>query len=213
LAVESFDTRIEEVLPGLVHWRAFHPRIRRTVHSTLLTRTGTLIDPMEPAGGLEAIAAQTRPRRIVLSNRHHYRDSAAIAKRFGCPVFCHEAGLHEFEASQAVHGFAFGDAVAADAIALELASITPEETALLLDVGAGALSFADGLTRAPDGSLAFMPDELLGDEPEQVRRGLTGRLTRMLDEDFETLLFAHAEPVESGGRDLLRAFLAPLDGA
>jgi hypothetical protein len=208
MQVESVDTSIEELLPGLAHWRAFHPHIQKTVHSTFLTRSGTLIDPMAPAGGLEAISALARPRRIVLSNRHHYRDSAAIAARFGCPVFCHEAGLHEFSPAQEVHGFAFGDAVATDAIALELASITPEETTLLLDIGPGALSFADGLTRGERGALAFMPDELLGEEPERVRHGLIDRLNRMLDEDFDVLLFAHAEPVRSGGHDILRAFLA-----
>ena len=35
-------------------------------------------------------------QRVVLSNRHHLRDGAEIAARFGCPILCHEAGLHEF---------------------------------------------------------------------------------------------------------------------
>jgi hypothetical protein len=93
--------------------------------------------------------------------------------------------------------------------ALELGSICAEETTLLLDVAGGALAFGDGLTRDEDGALTFMPDQLLGDDAEDVRAGLAKRLRRMLDdEDFDTLLFAHAEPVSGGGRALLGEFLA-----
>ena len=95
--------------------------------------------------------------------------------------------------------------------ALELGSICAEETTLLLDAdGGGALAFGDGLTRGEDGALAFMPDQLLGEDAEDVRAGLAGNLRRMLDEqeDFDALLFAHAEPVSDGGRALLGEFLA-----
>jgi hypothetical protein len=33
---------------------------------------------------------------IVLSNRHHYRDSAYLQRAFGCPAYCNRAGLHQF---------------------------------------------------------------------------------------------------------------------
>ena len=79
---------------------------------------------MVPAGGIEALGAE--PQRIVLTNRHHYRDS----DRFGCPVLCHEAGLHEFDGG--VEGFAFGDELAPGVRALEVGVLTPEETALHL---------------------------------------------------------------------------------
>jgi hypothetical protein len=89
---------IEEIVPGVVQWDAFRETISRRVHSTFVLSSGTLIDPMEPDGddGLDAFAELATPRRIVLSNRLHYRDSALYAKRFGCPVLCHEAGLSHF---------------------------------------------------------------------------------------------------------------------
>jgi hypothetical protein len=199
---------IEEILPGLVHWTAFHEGIGHIVHSSMVLASGTLIDPMEPQEGLEAVGSLGVPRRIVLSNRHHYRHSARFVERFGCPVLCHEAGLHEFAADRPVQGFRFGQQLADDVRALELACICPEETTLLLDVADGVLSFADGLTRDEDGSLAFMPDYLLGGDPAGVRAGLENRLCGMLEEDFDALLFAHAEPVLSGGRALLSGFLS-----
>jgi hypothetical protein len=199
---------IEEILPGLVQWSAFHERIGHMVHSSFALESGTLIDPMEPQEGLEAIADLATPQRILLSNRHHYRHSAGYARRFGCPVLCHKAGLGHFADDRPVQGFSFDEQLAEGVRALELGSICAEETTLLLDVEDGVLSFGDGLTREADGSLAFMPDALLGEDPRSVRAGLSKNLCRMLDEDFDVLLFAHSEPVLSGGRALLSDFLS-----
>jgi hypothetical protein len=57
-------------------------------------------------------------------------------------------------------------------------------------------------------SLRFMPEELLGEDPPAVRAAQRRNLDRMLDEDFDTLLFAHAAAVLSGGYGLPRDFLA-----
>lgn len=198
---------MNELIPGLVHWSAFHDGIGTRVHSSFAVESGTLLDPMEPEEGLEAIAELGTPQRIVLSNRHHYRHSARFATRFGCPVLCHEAGLYEFGQERRVQGFSFGDRLCEGVRALELAAICPEETALLIEAGPGALSFGDGLRHDPGTGLGFMPDRLLGDDPAGVRAGLLQNLRPMLDERFDALLFAHGEPVASGGHELLREFL------
>jgi hypothetical protein len=199
---------IEEILPGLAHWSTFHEGIGQTVHSSFVLASSTLVDPMEPPERLEAIGGLATPQRIVLSNRHHYRHSARFVERFKCPVLCHEAGLHAFSATQPVQGFTFGERLADDVLALELDAICAEETTLLLEVGKGALSFADGLTRDDSGALAFMPDHLLGDDPADVRAGLLRHLQVMLDHKFDALLFAHADPIVRDGHDLLTEFLA-----
>ncbi len=199
---------IEEILPGLVQWSAYHEGIGRTVYSALLLASGTVIDPTVPADGVSAVAALAMPERVVLTNRHHYRQADRYVRGFGCSVLCNEAGLGHFEAGRPVEGFRFDEQLAPDALALQLASICPEETTLLLDVGPGALCFGDGLTRAQDGALAFMPDALLGDDPPGVRAGLSRNLRRMLDEDFDALLFAHAPPIRARGRDALSEFVS-----
>ncbi|MHB1538750.1 MAG: hypothetical protein ACYCUM_13440 [Solirubrobacteraceae bacterium] len=63
---------IEEMLPGLAQWSASHEGIGATVYSRLVIEPGTLIDPMTPADGVEQLARHGEPRRLVLSNRHHY---------------------------------------------------------------------------------------------------------------------------------------------
>jgi hypothetical protein len=195
---------MNEIQPGLMHWTAFRDTIGQDVHSYFHVPSGTLIDPMEPLGGLESLPR--RPERIVLTNRHHFRDS----DRFDCPVLCHEAGLHEF--SGGVEGFAWGDELAPGVTAHEVGVLCPEETAL--HVG-DALAFADAIIRGRHGELGFVPDWLLGDDPQAVREGLRERFRALAEEvDFDALLLAHGEPVTTGGRSALRTFAdAPTAGA
>jgi hypothetical protein len=197
---------MDEIIPGVFHWSAFHEGIRMQVHSALVRDAGVLIDPMLPPGGPEAVERLGRPERIVLSNRHHYRHSAAFVEAFGCPVPCHEAGLHEFEGGPEVQGFAFGDEIAPGVRALEVGAICPEETALHLAPGRGALACADGVIGGRSG-LQFVPDGLLGDDPEGVKQGLREAYRKLLDEAFDALLLAHGNPVPTGGKERLRRFV------
>jgi hypothetical protein len=196
---------MNEISPGLWHWKAVHPRIGIEVSSYYVVDGGTLIDPMLPSEGIEWFRERGEPERIVLTNRHHYRQSDGFRKEFGCPVLCHEAGLHEFEAGPEVQGFRFSETVAPGIVALEVGAICPEETALHLDLGIGLLSFADGLIN--HGGLGFVSDPLLGEDPEAVKRGLRDSLRALLDRDFDGLLFAHGDPLLPGGRQALERFL------
>ena len=202
---------LEEVLPGVVHWATFHEGIGERVHSHLHVPSATLLDPRVPEkGGVEAVGAIVRPERIVLSNRHHLRHARDFVAAFGCEVLCHDAGLHEFAggAGPAVRGFEFGAELAAGVRALEVAVLTPEETAVHLAAGPGALLFADAIVHPGEGELAFVPDELLGDDPPAIRAGLHRAFARLLDEqEFDALLFAHGEPIPRGGRAALERFV------
>jgi hypothetical protein len=200
---------MDEIAPGVLHWTAYRDTIGRDVHSHYDLASGTVLDPMVPPGGLEAFG--DRPvHRVVLTNRHHYRQADAFRERFGCPVLCHEAGLHEFSGGPDVQGFAFGDALAAGVRAHEVGVLTPEETAVHFEAGGpGALAFADALTRGDDGEFGFFSDSLLGDDPQAVKQGLRAAFARLADTvAFEALLLAHGAPVRNGARDALRSFAA-----
>lgn len=191
---------MKEIQPGLLHWTAYRDTIGADVHSYFHVPSGTLLDPMVPPEGIEAIGAE--PQRIVLTNRHHYRES----DRFGCPVFCHESGLHEFDDGRVVEGFAFGDELAPGVRVFEVGVLTPEETAVHLDDA--AMAFADCVIRGRHGELGFVPDYLLGDDPPAVRAGLRDAFARLLEEqDFDGLLLAHGEPIVPGGKERLGRFV------
>jgi hypothetical protein len=198
---------MNEVLPGVLHWTTHHERIGRPVHSHFAVESAALIDPRVPDGGVEEVARYGRPDRILLSNRHHLRHSERFAEAFNCPIRCHEAGLHEFGDGPDVQGFRFGEEVAPGIRALEMGALTPEDTVFHLVAGPGALLFADGLVRRGDGGLAFGADGQMGDDPQAVKRGLGLSLRRLLDEDFDALLFAHGEPMASGGKSALADFV------
>jgi|tagenome__1003787_1003787.scaffolds.fasta_scaffold20927600_3 hypothetical protein len=207
---------MDEIRDGLYHWTAYRDTIRQDVHSHFHAPSGTLFDPMEPAEGVGWFERTgRRPERIVLSNRHHWRHCGRYVEAFGVPVLCHEAALHEFADGREVHGFAWGDELAPGVVAHEVGVLCPEETALRLDAGEGALLFADCVIRGPHGELAFVPDFLLGDDPRAVREGLRAVFSRLCAEvDFDTLLMAHGAPVRTGARSMLRTFAeAPTAGA
>jgi hypothetical protein len=194
-----------EIRPGLFHWKATHPKIRTEVSSYYLADSRTLIDPMLPPGGIEWFVGRDEPQRIVLTNRHHYRQSGELTAAFGCRVLCHEAGLHEFEGGPAVEGFSFGDRLAPCVRALEVGVLCPEETALHIDLGEGFLAFADGLI-GYGGELGFVPYDSCYEDPEAEKRGLRARFRQLLDQRFDSLLFAHGDPLLGGGKEALREF-------
>ena len=189
---------VDEILPGVLHWTAVHPNIRMEVSSYFVTASRTLIDPMRPDG------RDVDPERIVLTTRHHLRDSES----FGVPILCHESGLHEFEGGPDVQGFAWGDQLAPDVRAVEVDAISPDDTGLLIDAGDGVLAIGDALMHYT-GEVQLVPDQYLvdeGDDPEPVKVAIRAAIRRLLDEPFDAVLFAHGAPIASGGKDALRRF-------
>ncbi len=201
---------MREIAPGIVHWQSYHERIHSHVSSYLIVAAGVVLDPRSPDEGFEALAAQYgEPRAVILTNRHHYRQAAELESRYGVTIHVHEAGMHRFTRGEHVTPFAFGDELPGGAIAHEVGAITPEETAVWFPVE-GALAFADGLVRRPpDGPLSFVPDELLGDDPEGVKDGLLTAFRRLVPLSPEHLLLAHGLPVVGDGRAALQDFANP----
>lgn len=202
---------MDEIFPGLFSWTAIRETIGQPVHSAYVVEARTLIDPMVPEEGLAAFgtAELPAPERIVLSNRHHRRHSARFAERFNCTVAVSERGLYEIQDQPLrVRGFRPGDELAPGVVAQQVGVLCPDESAIHIAHGPGALAVADGVIRAhDDGGLGFVPDHLLGDDPQAVKSGLAQAYLRLAEElEFETLLMAHGAPVVGTGREALRAF-------
>jgi hypothetical protein len=200
---------VHEVAPGVFHWAAFHDGIGIDVHSYLLAAPGVLLDPMTPPAGLEALHALPRPHTILLTNRHHYRHSDRFVEAFGCRLRAPRAGMHEFSAGEPVEPYDPEDELPGGVIAHEVGALCPDECALH-HPGLGILACADGLIRGGDGSgsLGFVPDELLGDDPAAVKAELIASYRRLAAEiEFDHLLLAHGTPMIGDGRDALQAFV------
>lgn len=197
---------MREVLPGIHHWTAIHPSIRQPVSSYYLEPAQALIDPLVPREGLKWF--ETRPPlQVILTNRLHYRQSDRFAEAFDCVVRCSEPGLHHFPAGRGVAGFSFGEELAPGVRALEIGAICPDDTALHIESGDGAIALADSLVRPGGGSLTFVPDFLMGEDPAVVKARLLDSLRGLLAERFDTLLFAHGPPLVGGAKQALRDFV------
>jgi glyoxylase-like metal-dependent hydrolase (beta-lactamase superfamily II) len=206
---------MDEILPGVFHWTAIHPKIQIEVSSYWLEDGGVLIDPLTaPGTGLDWFAARvTPPAAIVLSNRHHYRESDKFLERFGAPVHCNRAGLHEFTHGERIEAFDPGDKLPGGIVAYEIGGICPDDTALYMPAHR-ALLFADGLVRGgphrqggdrfeAGGTLGFVPDMLM-DDPPDTKRLLLESFARVLAElEFEHVLLAHGDPLVGNGRAAL----------
>ncbi len=196
---------MKEILPGVFHWTAVHPKIKIPVSSYYLAEERVLIDPLVPEEGIDAFGEG--PQQILLTNRHHYRDSSRFAERFGCTVRCAETGMHEFTHGEKVEAFRFGDTLAGGIEAIEIGELCLDETALWIPRGDGLLAVADGVVRTEDGPLGFVPDQYIGDDPEAVKAGLKRAYRRTLEREFDHLLLAHGWPWIGGGKQALRAFV------
>lgn len=197
---------MEEIAPGLWHWTAPRASIGSDVSSYYLQRERVLIDPMTPPEGLRWFEEHGRPEHVLLTNRHHDRDAWTLQEAFGCAVHCVRNGLHELEGRGTVEPFDFGDALPGGIVAYEVDAICPDECALHAPAQR-ALACADGVVRRPaDGPLTFVPDRFM-DDPERTKAGLRDAYRRLLDLDFERLLLAHGDPLVTGAKDALAAFV------
>ena len=197
---------MQEISSGLWHWTARHPQIGTEVSSYYLAPERVLVDPLLPPGGLQWFSEQaSEPEHIVLTNRHHDRDTWKLHDAFGCEVHCIDNGVSELEGRGPVTPFAFGEELPGRIVAHEVDSISPDETALHIP-DHDALAIADGVVRWPgvDG-LAVVPDQLM-DDPQATKQGLCRAYRGLVDLDFDRLLLAHGDPVIEEGREALRRF-------
>jgi glyoxylase-like metal-dependent hydrolase (beta-lactamase superfamily II) len=195
------NAHMEEIAPGILHWQAPHPKIGVDVSSYWLPKLRTLLDPIAVPDEVEGV------QHILLTCRHHVRDSIEVRTRFAAVVRAPRTGMHEYEDDTPIEPYDFGEALAGGAVtAHEVDAISPDETALHIPA-VNALAVADGVIRYGE-ELGFVPDRYM-DDPEQTKAGLKEAFGRLADElDFDVLLLAHGTPIASGGREALRRFAA-----
>ncbi len=204
---------MKEILPGVFHWKTFHEGIQAYVHSCYIEATtpAVLIDPRIPATGLSWFDGHKTPEHIYLTNRHHYRHSGQLSDAFGCKIWCHKAGLHEYTKGEKVTGFEHGEELPGKVKALEVGVLCPEETALYLPLSGGIMALGDAIVRDEKSRLSFVADYLMGDDPEAVKEGLCKIFKGHLRRKFEHLLLAHGKPVISNAKEELKKFLQRLE--
>jgi glyoxylase-like metal-dependent hydrolase (beta-lactamase superfamily II) len=201
---------VQEIAPGIHHWTARHPDIGMEVSSYYVEPAGVLIDPLEPEDGLGFFdSLDSPPQQTVLTTGLHWRHSDRFRDRYGATIRAPAKGMHRFEGTgREAEPFEVGDEIAPGVTAIEMGGIAPDDTAVHIGHGGGALVFADSLIHM-GGVLGFVPDEYMED-PEEEKRAIREALRAVLerDLDYEVLLFAHGDPLPDRGQAALRDFLS-----
>jgi glyoxylase-like metal-dependent hydrolase (beta-lactamase superfamily II) len=157
------------------------------------------IDPIPLAdAALQDLVAESfsTPAAVVLTSGNHQRESLALAKRFGIPVFAPEKAGDDIIADQR---FRSDDPVAGmESIALPGFGLG--ETVFLHE---GALLFGDALINLEPEGLRLLPEKYRGDKKQSIRslaalKGLKPRI----------LLFAHGNPIIQNAATRLASCLA-----
>jgi glyoxylase-like metal-dependent hydrolase (beta-lactamase superfamily II) len=191
--------RVEQIAPGVHHWQAVHPNLGVDVSAYWLPELRLLLDPIAVPDEVDGVD------HILLSCRHHVRDSLEAAERFGATVRAPSTGMHDYADDTPIQPYDFGEPLVDGAVtAHQVGALSPDETALHIPA-ANALSVADGAIRYGE-ELHFVPDQYM-DDPEEDKAALKRGLGRLADElEFDVLLLAHGTPYPSGGREALRRF-------
>jgi len=174
--------------PGLFHWQGYEPAVKCDCSSTAIVTSAGLIfiDPIpliEEA--LKEIVADSfsAPAAVVLTSGNHQRESLALAKRFGIPIFAPKEAGDDMVADQR---FRSGDPVAGMK-SIALPGFGPGETAFMYE---GALIFGDALINLESEGLRPLPVKYREDKKQSLRS-----LAALQNLKPQALLFAHGNPI------------------
>jgi glyoxylase-like metal-dependent hydrolase (beta-lactamase superfamily II) len=187
-------TELEEVVPGLFHWRIENPLIGGGWSSSHALET--------PVPLAEAALARLEPvAAIVLTAACHQRSAWRYRRRFGAPVWLpHGSRATEEEPDER---YADGDLLPGGLRAVHTPGPELPHYSLLL-AGEPAVLFSPDLVLRDrtSGELLFVPPQY-HDDPAETRRSVE----RSAALGFELLCLAHGPPLR-GGPAALRELLA-----
>ena len=196
---------MREIVPGIHTWSWFSEEKGLDFNGFFARREGeaVVVDPPPyQDGDLLQMEQLGPPQAILITNRHHVRNSREFAAHFRIPIRIHEADAPMVDL-QLADTFRDGDALPAGIRAISVPdSKSPGETALHVP-WADTLILGDALLGKPPGSLSLLPDSKFQD-PRKAREGLR----RFLEVFFRTILVGDGTPILHRGKEALQEFLS-----
>jgi glyoxylase-like metal-dependent hydrolase (beta-lactamase superfamily II) len=186
---------VREILPGIHVWSTLSERFGYDFNGWLID--GVCIDPVAPAPALSGV------KKIVLTNRNHFRDAARVRELTSAPVAVHPADAAFVREKGVIvdEELAVGDRVG-PFVVVDAHGKSPGEIALhwperrILLVG-------DICVSPPGKPLALLPAGVIDD-----LAALRASLARLAELDFDTLLVGDGASWLTGGREALRTLLS-----
>jgi glyoxylase-like metal-dependent hydrolase (beta-lactamase superfamily II) len=194
---------MREIARDIQTWSVFSEKKGYAFNGYAVSTEGgtVLIDPPEPTeDGWDTVDLLQPFAGVWITNRNHSRAAAAFRERYGLAVWAHEADAPQLEAS-ADRSLRGGETIAGQIEVVHAPGKSPGEIAFHLP-RSRALVVGDLVIGVPPGELSTYPDEVI-DDREELRRSAA----RLAEYDFDSLLLCDGDPLPTGGRDKLRAFV------
>ncbi len=198
---------MKEVLPGIHTWSVYSHDKGLDFNGHLVANSDgcVLIDPPAPTSDAMVRMGQIGPpKAIIITNRHHTRESGIFAAHWKIPIMVHEADALDIPPNVRLGGvFKDGDRLASGLQVVTLAGQkSPGESALLCS-RSNALILGDALLGKPAGKLSMLPDDKYAD-PDAARAGLE----RLLELRFEAVLVGDGASITTSGRKAIEELLS-----
>ena len=197
-------TRVETVVEGVRIWTVSDDRLGGAPSSAVAVDEGpgsvVVINPLrleEPA--LRELGDVTA---VLLTSSSHVRAAAHYREATGAALWAPaEADLGELEPDET---FTEGNEVPGGLRVIGLPGPRDGESAFYLKRGEGVMIIGDALMNiGGSGGLQVLPKQHNRD-PARTRQSLR----KLLDYNFEAMLFAHGDPIRRGAKPMLKELLA-----
>jgi glyoxylase-like metal-dependent hydrolase (beta-lactamase superfamily II) len=194
------------LFPGIWHWSWFSEEKQLDFNGLLLNLGNhrILVDPppLSPEDQAE-LARGGGVDCILITNRDHEREAAALKQAFRCPVWVPEADAAQMMLKPDCT-YTDGAVLPGGMRAIQLeGQKSPGESALWLEQGEGILIVGDAFIGKPPGSVSLLPPEKYADV-SKAREGLK----RLLRYRFDALLVGDGVSILSGAKAVVERFLA-----
>ncbi len=193
--------RLTEITPAVHRWSSFNSQWKVDFSSyAVVTGEGVYyVDPMRPGPTLQKkLAALGTPLGVFLTNANHGRDADWFRKKYDIQVFAHEKATSECEHKIDVLVLD-GEKLPGGPRVLHLPGAGAGEVGLIVG---DVILLGDSLLNPKNGTLAPLPEQYCADTKQ-----LAKSLRKLLDLNFQTLAFAHGEPIIGGAKQKLIAAL------
>jgi glyoxylase-like metal-dependent hydrolase (beta-lactamase superfamily II) len=198
------DAELQPISSELFIWQAFDASVKADLFSTGFAADAGfyLVDPIEiGADIIAATVGASSVAGVVVTNANHARASAAFAARFEVAVYVHPAARDQINYANCIEIGRPAAAVAGAQI-VTIDGAAPGEIALFLDGSGGTVIFGDAVINAGSYGFTLLPAKYCV-SARQMRKSLR----KLLDLQFERMLFAHGTPIMSNARTRLAALL------
>ena len=187
----------------LAWWTVHDASIRCDLTSTALRTTEGwwLVDPAPMTDkAVRSLAKQAPILGILLTNENHVRAAKDLAELGYGPVHAHEATLGHMDIHPDVC-FCDDEILKGKVKALHIPGATEGESCFY-DARTSVVVMGDALIHLKETGFALLPDKYAKD-PTQSKQSLQ----RLLDLEFETMMFAHGPPLTINPRQQLQKLL------